>query len=720
MAALKGEASGMDKQVVGLQANKGIRPIYVLPKDPFVKNVLIPSFSVASNVDCMVGFFTSEVLASLAPGLATFINQSHGALRLVISPILRSDDWTAIEAGVADSDELVKSIFDDVFITEDVVKKHTLECLSWLLRQGRIEIQIALMKEGLFHPKVWLFYDSQEHVLCAHGSSNFTSAGMHRNVEQVAVCVSWGDADDIYTIRRLGEQFTDLWDHTADDCLVLPIPDVIREQLMQTYTTQEPPQEVDISLLHRKTVEVASALGGPSSVGEPTGFHIPSWLRYRDGPFAHQGEAVDAWCNAGYRGVLEMATGAGKTIAAMIAAHRLHQQHRSLLIVVAAPYLPLIQQWCEEIEAFGMTPVDLTSANGPRGRARALGRLKRSLRNGSRDVATIVLSHDTLTSPAFHKELASFDATKLLIGDEVHGLGSDRFVSNPPEFFNYRLGLSATPVRQYDAEGTDALLQFFGPIAYQFTLEQAIGNCLVPYDYFIHPVELTEEEMNRWSDLTNKVRQQSWRRGDEGVSTYVQKLLRDRRAIIENATNKITALEEALEEENLRSLKHTLIYASDKAPEQLARVNDTLRTLGILFHQLTYEETSDRQRTQQILKSFQDGDLRVLTAKRVLDEGVNIPQIQKAFILASTTVERQWVQRRGRLLRKCDEIGKEYGEVHDFVAMPSDLADLDGDARGLIGSELARIQEFARQARNAGLPGGPLEVTSRLVEAAYL
>ena len=711
----------MVQQLTGLRSNEGTRPIYVLPGDPFVHEVLIPSFDVSSRVDCMVGFFTSGVLASLAPGLATFINKSQGSFRLVISPVLKADDWAAIEAGVCDVGEVIQSIFDEVLVTEDAIKRHTLECLSWLLRQGRMEIQIALVKEGLFHPKVWLFRDRYEQALCAHGSTNLTTAGMHRNIEQVAVCTSWGDADDEYTIRRLEKQFHELWDHVANDCIVLPVPDAIRERIVRTYTTDEPPQEVEDSLLYgRATGEVLDTKDS-ISVSEPAEFHIPSWLRYQDGPFAHQGEAIDAWCNAGYRGVLEMATGAGKTIAAMIAAYRLHEEEHPLLIVVAAPYIPLVQQWCGEIEPFGITAVDLTSANGARGRARVLGRLRRSLRNGSQDVAAVVVSHDTLTNSAFHSELERFDATTLLIGDEVHGLGSEGFVSNPPESFDFRLGLSATPVRQYDSEGTEALLTFFGPVAYQFTLDQAIGTCLVPYDYFIHPVELSDCEMNRWNDLTGKIRRNRWREdGDGAPPLYVQKLLRDRRAILENASGKLTVLKEALQQEDLRSLRHTLIYASDKAPDQLERVNHALQELGVRFHQLTYEETCNRKLTQQILRSFQDGQLRVLTAKRVLDEGVNIPQIQKAFILASTTVERQWVQRRGRLLRKCDEIDKNHGEIHDFVAVPSDLNNLDRDARSLVSSELARVQEFARQARNAGLPGGPLEVIRRLVEAAYL
>ena len=709
----------MTNQFTGLQSNKQIRPIYMLPEDPFIKNVLIPSFELASNVDCMVGFFTSEVLVSLAPGLATFINQSQGVFRLIISPILRTDDWIAIKSGVSDVGDVVKSVFDEILVTENAIEKHTLECLTWLLRKERIEIQIALMKDGLFHPKVWLFHDDQQHVLCAHGSTNLTAAGMHRNIEQVAVCGSWGDEDDLYTIQRLNDQFQGLWEHSNKNCIVLPVPDVIREQLVRTYTTTELPQELDVALLYTRAAEMAPPTDDSVPKDDPISFHIPEWLCYHEGPFAHQGEAVDAWHNAGCRGVLEMATGAGKTIAAMIAAHRLFQEQHPLLIVVAAPYIPLVQQWCDEIELFGIAPVNLSSVNGNSGRGRLLGRLRRSLKNGNQGVAVIVVSHDTLINPIFQENVRSFGVSTLLIGDEVHGLGSEGFVSNPPEFFNHRLGLSATPVRQYDAIGTDALLEFFGPIVYEFTLEQAIGVCLVPYDYFVHGVTLTEDEMNQWYDLTGKIRKHSWQNAEE-PGAYLQKLLRDRRAILENATDKVRVLKEVLEQEDLQTLRHTLIYASDKAPDQLERINQTLGELGVPFQQMTYEETSNRKLTKRILQSFQDGELRILTAKRVLDEGVNIPQIQKAFILASTTVERQWVQRRGRLLRKCDEIGKTHGEIHDFVAVPANLNNLDKDAKSLINSELSRVREFARLSRNAGLPGGALDTINKLVQATYL
>jgi superfamily II DNA or RNA helicase len=448
-------------------------------------------------------------------------------------------------------------------------------------------------------------------------------------------------------------------------------------------------------------------------------FEIPPGLRFEDGPFEHQGKAVNAWCDAAFRGVLEMATGSGKTIAAMIAANKLYSMCKPLLIVIAAPYIPLIQQWCDEIVPFGISPTNLTESSGPKGRANELARIGRRFRHGLSSVEAIVVSYHSLTNHEFRAKIADINCTTLLIGDEVHNLGSEGFVSDPPIFFDYRLGLSATPIRQYDQEGTEALLNFFGPVVYRYGLEEAIGNCLVEYDYHIHPVELTIDEIDQWSELTARIMANSWRAEDGNPDEYLAKLFRDRRLILETAENKIDALRDALATEHLPSLSHTLIYGSDKDPGQLEAINRLLKENRVLFHQLTYRETSNREQTKRIIESFQEGALRVLTAKRVLDEGVNIPQIQKAFILASTTVERQWVQRRGRLLRRCAEIGKTHSVLHDFIALPPNLVRGDTDIRALVRSELRRVQEFASLARNAGRPNGPLTIIDELVEAAY-
>ena len=705
-----------------LRAIPDTRPLYILPKEPVAKEVLIPSFKSATQIDCMMGFFSSKILASLAPGLATFINASDESLRLVVSPTLTEEDQTAIKEGLASPEDITSVVLEDIVITEDLIEQHTLKCLSWLLRNGRVEIKIALMKDALFHPKVWLFREDSD-VIAAHGSSNMTNAGIQKNIEQISISKSWEGTSQQYITEKFCDQFKGLWANQDVDCTVVSMPQAIKENLLKTYYSDTPPTEEDFHTLHKQTIDSMEESVETYNFNRLTrpSFAVPSELRFESGPFEHQGRAIKAWCEAGYHGILEMATGSGKTITAMICAHRLYSVEKPLLIVVAAPYIPLIQQWCDEISPFGLKPVNLTEANGAKGRAAEFSKLKRRLRFGSSDIEIVVVTHRTLCDSNFKAELEKFDCKTLLIGDEVHNLGSEGFIIDPPNFFDYRLGLSATPIRQYDEEGTEQLFSFFGPIVFQFTLEEAIGRCLVEYEYYVHPVELTDDEMEEWYALTEKIGKIAWMQEDENSDDeYIMKLLRDRRALLENAENKIAALEEVLtQHEDFNILRHTLIYTSDKAPQQLIDVNALLNKHGVLFHQLTHKETPDRKRTAQIIQSFQEGTLQVLSAKRVLDEGVNIPQIEKAFILASTTVERQWVQRRGRLLRTCSETGKTHSEIHDFMALPPDLDDLDTRARALIQSELKRIQAFAYLAKNFGRPDGPLSYIDQLVKTLY-
>ncbi len=140
-----------------LRSLEGVRPLYLVPADPLAEEVLIPGFRAAGRVDCMVGFFSSDVLASLAPGLPTYIAGSEHSFRLIVSPLLSARDQAAIKEGLRSPGQIADWILEELTVTEDLFQRHTLKCLSWLLRTGRIEIKIALMKDALFHLKVWLF-----------------------------------------------------------------------------------------------------------------------------------------------------------------------------------------------------------------------------------------------------------------------------------------------------------------------------------------------------------------------------------------------------------------------------------------------------------------------------------------------------------------------------------------------------------------------------------
>ena len=286
-------------------------------------------------------------------------------MRLVISPILRPEDQAAIKEGLISLEEIANDVLTDIIFTENFVAQHTLKCLSWMLRHGRIEIRIALMKNALFHPKVWLFTDNYD-VIAVHGSSNMTYAGIQKNIEQITVSKSWEEGDQQYITNRFCDQFKQFWTNEDKHCTVISMPHAIKENLLKTYRLDTPPTEEDLRSIYNNTTNSIEESDGTYDISRlsRSKFTIPPYLQFEEGPFEHQGRAVNAWCEAGYQGVLEMATGSGKTITAMICAHRLYEVEKPLLVVVSAPYIPLIQQWCDEIAPFGLKAVNLTEAKG--------------------------------------------------------------------------------------------------------------------------------------------------------------------------------------------------------------------------------------------------------------------------------------------------------------------------------------------------------------------
>lgn len=698
----------------------GAQPLYILPKDPVIEEVLIPALQVTDRLDVMMGYFASSSFADIAAGLASFLRSSQKPMRLVVSPFLTPPDFEALTKDASQLLMLAQKLFIDDVPEEEHLVRYTLECLAWLITQERLIVKVAVMRDALFHPKAWLFEDATNRV-ALHGSTNLTKTGLSRNREQLTLSRDWKGEEAIFHIERLQREFDDLWGGGDDDCYVMPLPEAVARKVVETYKTEAMPDEKIFKAMWHKAHGIES-LPTESNSSRIIALRIPSHLEYETGPFAHQGEAVQAWEQSGRRGILEMATGAGKTITSMICAAKLQDEINRLMVIVSAPYRPLIEQWCEEIREFGVQPINLTAAGGPSARSREIKQAGRRLRMGNSHAEVLVVSNDTLCTEPFIQALKVIDVPKLFIADECHNLGTASFTGNPPEIFDYRLGLSATPVRQYDEEGTDALIAYFGEICFSFTLEEAIGICLTEYDYYVHYVELTDDEMQEWLELTSQIAAQAWKLQSGESDPGLDNLLRKRRLVLETAAGKMNILAAILDKEGARTLRYTLIYATDKNPRQLEQVNELLQSRSVLYHQLTQEETKSRENTKKILRDFQEGLTQILTAKRVLDEGVNIPQIKLAFILASTTVRRQWVQRRGRLLRTCKEIGKTHAVIHDFVVLPPGTASsdepLDADARRLVRSELERVWEFARLSRNGPDKGGPYEAVEHLQKLA--
>ncbi len=698
--------------------------IFQLPDEPLARQILIPAFREATEVRGAFGWFSSGWIARLAPGLAFYLNRDEQApIRFIVSPELFSHELEAITTSVGMSDEEAETRIRDVFVsgspTTTALARHSLDAMAWMLSTGQLQLRIAKPRPGnRYHPKMWWFTDGVHQVL-VRGSANATGTGLATSAEHMDVDVSWEAS--VERLRK-GIEILDNFDSGKSQSIerVWDLSDAIVNDIIETAPDNAPTIED-----YRRAVAADghprwAAEGRASfSAAAPTvpRLRIPDTLRWQEPPYDHQSEAVAAW-EGGEKpehGVLAMATGAGKTITALIAATRAQDRRDggTFLVVVSAPTRILVDQWVEEVEKFGVTA---TAVVNDAKRTKLTSTLRR-LQGGGTHV--LVVTNNLVAREDFHRtleaEAVSKGATAMLIGDEAHTLGAAGFIQSPPELFELRLGLSATPERQYDPDGTEAIFEFFGEQVYEFGLARAIGFCLVPYDYYVHAAALDGEELAEYINLTKRIAK--LQHMDDAEET-VKRLRMQRRAVVEVAQAKVSLLRRVLLQREPEDLHHVLVYTSSKNTDQFNQVRQLLRDLDIVVRIVTEKETGTPQLTRD-LEAFRSGRVQVLLAKKVLDEGFNLPEVREAFILASSTVEREWVQRRGRTLRISD--GKDFAVVHDFVVTPPGrlLRDYGQDAGRMVVSELDRAIAFANHSRNAVGHDGVFEGIRTIREALW-
>ena len=395
------------------------------------------------------------------------------------------------------------------------------------------------------------------------------------NGEQMSIERTWLDGERSESrVALFLSQWEDQWSNRSPGSLTVDVDRALT--FLRGRSNSEPPTSQEFLDAWEQDFEEGLEFTAPTLPvvsGPQPRLVIPESLVWREGRFAHQGIAVDSLLEH-EGGILAIATGGGKTKTALIAATEMQALRvRHFCVVVLAPTRPLIRQWSSDIRMFGVEPTVL-SGMSPNNRRQELEHLLFAFSSVEPRTEVLLMSNSLFTqtgSPErrWLEELPS-SVTTLLIADEVHNLGAKSFRDNLPLFFDLRIGLSATPVRQYDPDGTDELFGFFGgPPRYEFSLKDAIqAGCLVPYKYHLHLVEFEPDEMERYEDLTEQLVRAGFKADDEGgtvgMSDRVAKLLRDRRALVEQAKGKISSLEAQLEKTGSNLVKRTLIYNSAK------------------------------------------------------------------------------------------------------------------------------------------------------------
>ena len=388
--------------------------------------------------------------------------------------------------------------------------------------------------------------------------------------------------------------------------------------------------------------------------------------------------------------------GTGKTITALSALAKLKKEKENLFVVIACPYQHLVDQWYAEAIRFGFEPI-LAYKNT----ATWVNRLNTALvryNYGVRDVVCTITTQTTFIADTMQKLLSKLKRSAVLIADEVHHLGAERGRKRLTDVFNYRLGLSATPNRWFDESGTTALRTYFGDTVYEFSLDKAIKmGYLCPYYYHPHLVELTDEEFEEYERLTERISKLYHQVESGETSEVLERLLIKRATLLNRAENKLTKLTELLTDKT-DSLHHTLFYC---ASGRIVPVLELLTDLGLRVAKFTAEESAAER--QELLQMFASGHLQALVAMRCLDEGVDVPSTRTAYILASSSNPKEFIQRRGRILRQ--SAGKEHAEIHDLIAVPpinyrQYSTSTFRTERKIIGRELKRFNEFAGMALN--------------------
>lgn len=681
---------------------------YKTNKHDIVREFYTPVLKESVLYKRAVGFFSSTVLIDLSKGLAGLI-QNGGKIRFIVSPLLSQEDIDAIQRGYDEREIIKNSLEREMHEPCNTSEAERLNWLATLIAYGRMEIKVAFTPPqkatGMYHEKIGVLYDGDGERIAFTGSMNETTNAFHNNFESIEVFNSL-TPEDYQRVHDIDSDFDALWANREPNVMVLEFPKVLKDKLV-SYKKEY----MDLSLDQTELENIVELI--PPAVGIP---RIPQGVELHD----YQIEALDAWAKQGYCGIFDMATGTGKTYTGLGATARLFSDKKRLAIIIVCPYQHLVEQWVEDIVKFNMFPTIGYSASKQKDWKSRLSNDVMDFRLGVIDTFCFVTTNATYSSDFVQRQLNKLGKDTLLMIDEAHNFGaySLRKTLNPK--FQYRLALSATLDRHGDPEGTTALYNYFGKKCIEYDLDRAIREKkLTPYYYYPKVVYLTENELQKYRELSKKVLKQCFKHNDGTVEITEQgkRLLIERARLVAGASNKVVLLREIMEA--YKDDSHILVYCgaarssdftsdeSERDAEGERQIVSVSKMLGLelgmkVTHFTSAESAAEREK---IKRQFAAADpYQAIVAIKCLDEGVNIPSIKTAFILASSTNPKEYIQRRGRVLRKAPN--KPYAVIFDFVTLPTPLDCISygsEDSRldlSLVRKEIIRMKEFGEISKN--------------------
>ena len=698
-----------------------IKKSYRTP-DNIVGDFYIPLLSRAKFYDRAVGFFSSSILIELSRGLIKLI-KNGGKMRLITSPNLSEEDIEAIDNGYASRDEILKkverAIMQEWKEPKNHIEEERLNFLSHLIEEGHLDIKIAFKKPiGLYHEKIGIITDEKGNSVAFIGSLNESKQATRLNFESIDAYTSWGSEDSLERVNDKIDRFEETWNNLTESLEVIDFPQVAREKL-QSYKKEHYNENIDEEEKEYRKNDPQKPIIEHSEIEKPKNVPmIPELTEKFKGLHEYQANAIKEWKERGYCGIFDMATGTGKTYTGLGALVELYNYCNSdLAVVICCPFIHLVEQWVEDLKKFNIEPIigygDSSKKNWKEKLTKTIMYHNYGIDN--KKFFCFITTNKTFYSDFVQKELNKIKGNSLLMVDEAHYFGAKCIREKLPERFKYRLALSATIQRHGDDEGTDAIFNYFGDKCIEYTLRMAIdAGMLTNYKYYIVPISLTERELIDYRDLTAKIAKIVAKSDNKKqIPESAKPLLLKRARLIAGAENKLVALKDLMvkhknEFNMLIYCGATTLYNPDaNEADSIRQIDEVCNILGnelkMKVHQFTSKE-SIKERIK-IKNLFANRDLNALVAIKCLDEGFNIPEIETAFILASTTNPKEYIQRRGRVLRLSK--GKNEAKIYDFITLPRSIDEIDSLSKdelkyekGLIIREYERIKAFNEDALN--------------------
>lgn len=672
--------------------------------DDVVKDFYIPLLEKAVLYQRAVGFFSSSALAMVSKGVEGLI-RNGGRIQIIASPKLSISDIEEIRKGYEVRKVIENSLLRELREPSDPFELEKLSFLAKLVADGILDIKIAFLTTqneiAMYHEKMGLITDAEGNTVAFSGSMNESENAFRGNYESFDAFCSW--TNDSERVFQKQMAFKAIWEDYEPGVETLEFPEAVKKRLYEYNKDLREKNKSDEHLVEN-TIRT----------NEKNAIYLPDDFKIRE----YQYDAIRNWENNGFCGIYDMATGTGKTLTALASVEYLYRKNnKRLAIIIVCPYQHLVEQWVEDIIRFGISPIIGYSSSPQRNWKKNLEQAVRSFNLLVSDTFCFVTTNASFVTKKVQDQIMQLGKDALFIVDEAHNMGAINYRKNLPEHIEFRLALSATIDRHNDLGGTEALMTYFGNKCIEYSLKDAIESQMLTR-YFYYPIltYLDEDELEEYLNLTHQLATTiSKKAGKIVLSEYAKQLLIKRSRVIAGTRSKLPELKKQMDK--FRNDKHILVYCGattikdvetedvNFGERQIDLVTNILgNEMGMRVGRFTSQESA--QERAQIRTAFSDGEmLQALVAIKCLDEGVNIPSIKTAFILASSTNPKEYIQRRGRVLRKFP--GKDYAVIFDFVTLPFPMdtlgyqrEDIIKSTKGLIKREIIRMLDFAEIAEN--------------------